>query len=261
METVTSADGTEIGYERRGEGPPAVLVHGSTADRRSWNGVAPLLEEDFTLHIMDRRGRGASGDAEDYHIEREFEDVAAVVEAAGEDVVLIGHSYGALSSLGAARLTDSIRRMVLFEPPLATPNQEETPADILDRRYELVEEDDREGIIETFFVEVANSPDRLEYYREQGTMDMRIAAAPTLPREVNGTDVYVPGPEDFEDVTVPTLVLMGSETAGPMAEGVRRAAELLPKSEFQIIDGVGHSAIYAAPDTFVDTIRPFLREG
>ncbi len=259
MESITSADGTEIAYERRGEGPPAVLVHGSTADHRSWDWVAPLLEDELTLHIMDRRGRGESGDTEPYDIEREFEDVAALVDTIGDEVFLIGHSYGALASFGASRLTDNIRCMAIFEPPLWTPEKPVAPDNVLDDLYELVEADDREGIIETFFIDVAESPERLEAYRELGTWDMRVAAAPTLPREVEGTNVYRPDREDFAGVTVQTLVLLGAETEGHLPYGTRRAADMLPAAELQVIDGVDHSAIYEHPETFVDAVLPFLR--
>ena len=93
-EEVVSADGTPIAVWRTGEGPPLVLVHGAAADHGRWAPVLPALQERFTVLAMDRRGRGGSGDAEDYEIEREYEDVAAVVEWAGDGVDLLGHSHG-----------------------------------------------------------------------------------------------------------------------------------------------------------------------
>jgi peptide-methionine (S)-S-oxide reductase len=84
MATITSKDGTRIAYSRSGSGPPLVLVHGTTADHTRWARVLPELEPHFTVYAMDRRGRGGSGDAADYAIEREFEDVAAVVDAIGD---------------------------------------------------------------------------------------------------------------------------------------------------------------------------------
>src|SRR3712207_301123 len=105
---VISADGTPIGYERSGEGPPLVLVHGATSDRRRWAPILPALEKRFTVYAVDRRGRGASGDAQTYAIEREFEDIAAVVDAIGGPVDLIGHSYGALCVLEAATRSTNV---------------------------------------------------------------------------------------------------------------------------------------------------------
>src|SRR5262245_15334434 len=103
MDHVTSRDGTPIGYERSGQGPPLILVHGTTADHSRWAPVLPALSERFTVSAVDRRGRGASGDAPIYAIEREFEDVAALVDAVGGPVYLLGHSYGALCALEGAR--------------------------------------------------------------------------------------------------------------------------------------------------------------
>jgi alpha-beta hydrolase superfamily lysophospholipase len=96
MKTVTSADGTLIAYEQGGKGPPLVLVHGTTANRTRWASVRARFEAHFTVTAMDRRGCGDSGDNPDYAIEREFEDVVAVVNALGAPVLLFGHSYGAL---------------------------------------------------------------------------------------------------------------------------------------------------------------------
>jgi pimeloyl-ACP methyl ester carboxylesterase len=91
-----------------------VLVHGAVADHTRWRRLLPYREPQVTVHAMDRRGRGASGDASDYHATREFEDVAAVVdEAAGSAVDLYGHSFGGFCAFGAAQLTSNIHRLVL----------------------------------------------------------------------------------------------------------------------------------------------------
>jgi len=116
QETVTSVDGTPIVYWRSGEGPPLVLVHGASADHSRWTPVLPAFEQRFTVYAVDRRGRGGSGDSDDYTIEREFEDVAAVVDSLGEPANLLGHSYGALCALEAALLTRNVRKLVLYEP-------------------------------------------------------------------------------------------------------------------------------------------------
>ena len=103
---VKSRDGTRIAAHVGGAGPPLLAVHGATADHSTtWRLVGPMFEERFTLYRMDRRGRSHSGDADDYSIEREFEDIAAVVDAIGEPAFVIGHSYGAEITLGALLLT------------------------------------------------------------------------------------------------------------------------------------------------------------
>src|SRR5688572_23578187 len=93
--TVRSADGAAIACWRSGQGPPLILVHGTGADHRRWAPVLPALRDRFTVWAVDRRGRGGSGDAEEYALEREADDVAAVVAAADEPASVLGHSYGA----------------------------------------------------------------------------------------------------------------------------------------------------------------------
>ena len=99
METVTPRDGTPIAYGRGGEDPPLVLVHGTTADRLTWEFVLPELQKHFTVYAIDRRGRGESGGGgSTYNIEREFEDVVAVIDSIDGTVGLLGHSYGAIGT-------------------------------------------------------------------------------------------------------------------------------------------------------------------
>ena len=116
---VVSRDGTQIGCWTSGEGPPLVLVHGAMADHTRWRPLLPYLEPHATVHAIDRRGRGASGDGPDYQVAREFEDIAAVVdavaEASGSAVDLYGHSYGGFCAFGGAALTANISRLVLYE--------------------------------------------------------------------------------------------------------------------------------------------------
>ena len=114
--TVTTESGTPLAYWRSGKGPPLVLVHGTAADHSRWRPVLPALEERFTVYAIDRRGRGGSGDSDDYAVEREFEDVAAVVDSLGEPVNLLGHSYGGLVALEAALLTRNVRKTRAVRP-------------------------------------------------------------------------------------------------------------------------------------------------
>jgi pimeloyl-ACP methyl ester carboxylesterase len=111
METVTSRDGTPIAYERGGEGPPLVLVHGTTSDHLTWEPVLPELQKHFTVYAIDRRGRGESGNGggAGYDIEREFEDVVAVIDSIDGPADLFGHSYGAICALEAALRSGQVR--------------------------------------------------------------------------------------------------------------------------------------------------------
>src|SRR2546427_8868498 len=115
--TTVSADGVRIAYARIGRGRPLVIVGGALYDHRRWLPVARLLSQQATVHVMDRRGRGGSGDAATYTSEREVDDIAAVIAAAGGSADLLGHSSGALLSIPAAGTGLPIRRLVLDEPP------------------------------------------------------------------------------------------------------------------------------------------------
>ncbi len=161
---VSSVDGTEIACWTTGDGPPLVLVHGATADHTRWAPVLPHLEPHFTVHAIDRRGRGASGDAADYTVEREYDDVAAVVDAvaaqAGAAVDLLGHSFGGVCAFGAATRTSHLRRLVLYEGwPTPHPEALALPADVKLRMDALLAVGDREGVLEVFFREIVAMPE------------------------------------------------------------------------------------------------------
>jgi pimeloyl-ACP methyl ester carboxylesterase len=156
---VVSRDGTEIAYWTSGDGPPLVLVHGAPADHTRWRPLLPYLESHATVHARDRRGRGASGDAPDYHLARAFEDVAAVVdavaEASGSAVDVYGHSFGGVCAFGGATLISSIRRLVLYEgwPPV-NPDAWALPPGIGPRVDALLADGDGEAVAEMVFREL-----------------------------------------------------------------------------------------------------------
>ena len=114
----SSADGTRIGCELVGEGPPLLAVHGSTADRHRFAAVQTRLAESFRLHLMDRRGRGLSAEETpaDYSLEREAEDIRAVVAAIDGPVLVLAHSYGGACALEAVTDCEGIARMLVYEP-------------------------------------------------------------------------------------------------------------------------------------------------
>ncbi len=161
---VVSRDGTEIAYWTSGDGPPLVLVHGTTADHTRWAPVLKYLEPHVTVHTADRRGRGGSGDAAEYDRMREFEDVAAVVDAvaetSGSAVDLLGHSFAGFCAFGAATLTSNIRKLVLYEGwPVPNPEALAIPPALQARIDALLAEGERERALEAFFREIVRMPD------------------------------------------------------------------------------------------------------
>jgi pimeloyl-ACP methyl ester carboxylesterase len=260
LATITSKDGTRIAYARRGSGPPLVLVHGTTADHTRWARLLPELERRFTVYAMDRRGRGGSGDAAEYAIEREFEDVAAVIDAIGAPVFLFGHSYGAICSLEASLLTDKVRRLVLYEPPLPVGGPAYPPG-TPERIQALVDAGDLEAALEVFFREVVRMPDReFAVYRALPTWNARVALAPTIPRELTIERGYRFRPERFATLSVPTLLLLGGDSPPLFRQAIDAVGAALPTGRIAVMAGQQHVAMDTAPELFLKELTGFLLE-
>jgi pimeloyl-ACP methyl ester carboxylesterase len=252
----TSADGTQIGCHVSGDGPALVLVHGTAADHSRWAGVIPALADRFTIYAIDRRGRGASGDAGDYAIESEFDDLAAVVDAIGGDVDVLGHSYGAVCALAAATRTSNLRRLVLYEPPLPV-GIEVYPAGLTERLNALLAADDRDGVVSTFMQEVVRMPPaQLEALRSDPSWEARLAAAHTIPRELRLVDGE--GFERFAAVDAPTLLLVGGDSPPFLVEASRRLEQALPDARLETMPGQQHVAMNTAPELFLGLVLDFL---
>jgi pimeloyl-ACP methyl ester carboxylesterase len=262
MEQVASRDGTAIAYRRSGEGPPLVLVHGTSATHTRWAPILPALEKKFTLYAVDRRGRGASGEASSYAIEREFEDIAAVVDSLSEPANLLGHSFGAICALEAALLTENIRRLVLYEPPLPLEGVPIYPPGIIDRLQRLLDAGDREGVVATFMSEVVRMPPHeLSLFKTLPAWTERVAAAHTLPRELRVHEQYLFTADRFADLGIPTLLLLGSDSPAFFKAAVEAIDTVLPDSQIVTLPGQQHIAIDTAPDLFTHEALAFLSSG
>ncbi|MFD1512859.1 alpha/beta fold hydrolase [Halomarina rubra] len=265
METVTSADGTTIAYERTGRGPPLVLVHGSAGDHTRWElfGVRERLAEEHTVYAVDRRGRGESGDAPEYAIEREFEDVAAVVDAIDEPAAVLGHSYGATCAMEAALRTDAVDRLVLYEPDLVVDDlldDLESRGVLADLKTRLDAGDD-EGALVRFLADVAElDPAEVDALRAAPNWPDRVAAAHTLYRETVAPREYTFDPTRFESLTTPTLLLTGSESPAYLRASTDLARDSLPNCRVVVFEGHGHVAMNTAPERFVEAVLTFCRE-
>lgn len=261
--TITSADATPIRCWSAGRGRPIVAVHGASTDHTTWRFVGPLLEQRFTVHAVDRRGRGGSGDAGRYALEREFEDVAAVVrtvaDRAGRAVDLLGHSFGALAALGAARLAgDHVRRLVLYEPADLGP----APAadrDLASRLEALAAAGEREALLDVFYREaVGMAPADLDDLRAQPIWPARVAAAHTIAREIWAELRFEPDPSWFEAVKMPTLLLLGGRSPAAVAAATEHLRAALPDARVAVMPGQGHVAILTAPKLVADLVAEFL---
>jgi len=258
MLKVTSKDGTSIACAKSGHGPPLVLVHGTTADHTRWAPVLAALEASFTLYAVDRRGRGESGDAPNYAIEREFEDVAAVVDAIGGPVDLLGHSYGAICSLGASLLTRNIRRLVLYEPPIPVNGPIYEPA-VRERVQALLDAGDRQGVVTAFFRDVARMPPgELEMLQKLPNWPARVSAAATIPREMRVGDRYDFEPGRFATMRTPTLLLLGGASPPFFRPAIEAVHAALPVSRIVVLEGQQHVAMNTASELFTRTVLDFL---
>lgn len=260
MERVQSKDGTLIAYVRYGNGPALVLVHGTTADHNRWQPVLFQLKERYTVYALDRRGRGESEDHLPYSIEREFEDIAAVVDSIGMPVNLLGHSYGAICSLEAARLTKNINRLVLYEPPISFGIDGFYPPVVIDTIRLQLKAGDHAAVVETFLREIPRVPlNELSLMKELPSWPRRVSTAHTILREIQASNTgYRFDPANFRDMITPTLLLLGSDSPDFFRTAIYRLHEALPDNTVAVMPGQQHVAIDAAPELFLGYVFNFL---
>jgi pimeloyl-ACP methyl ester carboxylesterase len=266
MTRVASRDGTQIVYWTSGEGPPLVVVHGAPADHTRWRPLLPYLEPHASVHAMDRRGRGASGDGPDYDLVREYEDVVAVVDAvagaSGTPVDLYGHSHGGIVAFGAATLTSNLRRLVLYEGwPVPNPDVYALPPGLEERMDALLAEGDRDAVVETLFRELElMSAEDMAAFKAAPSWPGRVAAAHTITREVRAETGARLDPELAGRITVPVLLLTGEHSSDPAKTDIETVAAALPDARIVVIEGQEHVADVLEPEVFAEHVLAFLRD-
>lgn len=249
MDHVRSADGTEIAVERVGTGDPLVCLHGTGGSRGSFRAVVDELDDGFECVLVDRRGRGASGDADDHSLEREVEDALAVLDRVDGPVSLFGHSFGGIVSLEVARRTDRLDRLVLYEPPVV-----DDESFSLDELRDAYETDGDRGALRSFW-EQAIGEEHPEGWDEW------VEDAPpghTFVRESVAVAEY-DLPETV-DVGAPTLSLVGTDSKPSIRESGVVAHEAIPESRLVELDGHGHGATASAPCLMAAEVESFLAE-
>lgn len=254
---VRSSDDTQIGVHTVGSGVPLVLVHGAWSWAEHWLSVAEELAEAHACWVMDRRGRGRSGDGDDYSFDREIEDITAVLEAAGPGANLLGHSSGAIYALETARRT-AVGRLVLYEPPLRWAERGD-PAALVDRIRALVEEDQLEQAAELFFREEGRlDDDGLAFLKTLPDWEPRVALAAICVREwdaILGADLSV---DQYRELSTPTLILAGSENLDHPSMATETLAATLPQSRVAVLEGQAHSAHRTDPPLVAAEVRASL---
>jgi pimeloyl-ACP methyl ester carboxylesterase len=258
---VQSTDGTSLAVWVDGQGPPIVLVHGSIADHTT---LAPLIDElrtDMTTYSMDRRGFGASGDTAPYSIERDFDDVAAVVDAVAADaegpVALFGHSYGASCAMGGAARTTNVHHLVLYEPSLGLTY----PPGSITRIEAAIDAGDLDAAVVAVLVEILElGEEEITTMRASQNPDWatRIASAWTLPRECEVEEGWVFRPGQFDAIQSPTLLLAGAESPADLAKATDHACSAIPDARIETLPGHAHMAHKSDPALVGTLIRRFV---
>ncbi|MBA3635344.1 MAG: alpha/beta hydrolase [Rubrobacteraceae bacterium] len=261
METTRSRDGTTIAFDRSGDGPPVIVVGGATCDRAMTRPLAEELAKHFTVINYDRRGRGDSGDIAPYAVEREVEDIVALIAEAGGTASVYGHSSGAGLALHAAAHGLPITRLVLHEPPYVSDVEEERRiSQEYGENLEVILAEGRRGdAVELFFTTVGMPREMVDQMRHAPMWAGLETVAPTLAydSEVMG-DISRGGtiPTDLLGaVTVPALVLCGGASPGWMVDIGRQVADGMPKGRHGVLEGQEH---VVPPETLVPVLVEFF---
>ncbi|MCK2213479.1 alpha/beta fold hydrolase [Actinomadura sp. ATCC 31491] len=265
MTEIRSADGTRIATTRTGAGPAVILVDGAMSHRgQSINdGLATVLSGTFTVWTYDRRGRGESGDTAPYAPEREIEDLAAVIEAAGGPVFLYGTSSGAALALAAADAGLPIRRLALYEPPfIVDGTRPAIPADYLSRLDELLAAGRRAEAVRYFMRKGVGLPGPVvAMMRFMPAWPKLKAVAHTLPYDAAFVAAYEQGRPypagSWPGVKVPVLVMDGGKSQAWIRNAARALAGVLPDAEHRTLDGQTH---IVKPEALAPALTAFFHE-
>jgi pimeloyl-ACP methyl ester carboxylesterase len=256
MEYVTSKDGTRIAFDRMGEGPGVILVTGGSVDRSSNAPLAELLADRFAVFNYDRRGRGPSGDTPPYAVQREVEDLEAVIDAAGGSAFAYGTSSGAALALEAAAGGLSITKLALWEPPYVVDPAMRPPSDTAKEFEQLVSEGRRGDAVEFFMAKVVGMPaEFVDQARTQPWWDATEALAHTLAYDATIMGIYSVPVDRAALVAAPTLVITGSASFPFMHETAQALAKALPKGEVRTLEAQGHNV---APEAIAPPLEEFF---
>lgn len=260
---IDSPDGVPIAVFSSGAGPAVLLVHGASADHTTFRVIGPLLEGRFAVHAVDRRGRGASGDREPYDVEREFEDVAAVATAIAEETgrpaAVIGHSYGGRCALGAALRTAAIGAVVSYEGAPTPAHASYRPAGVEARLRAHLAAGDPSVVLETFMTEVVGmSAAELERYKADPVWPLRVAAAPTILRELDAESAPAASLAALGNVRQPVLQVLGGDSLRAFGAATQALNDRLRDGSVVVIEGARHAAHHTHPTDFVAAVEAFL---
>lgn len=241
---VKSKDGTKIVFEKYGAGPVVILVNG-TVGYRDYHGdreLAQMLADNFTAVIYDRRGRGESADTPPYSVDREIDDIEALVVAMGGQADLYGVSTGAALVLkAAARLKERVSRVAMFEPPWLGEEMKSVFLVTREKLDKLIAQDKFDDAV-SLFMENFMSPDDVKAFQDAYPEDWSIMndVAPTLAYDYAILDDGVPPANVAAQVTQPVLLMEGSEDLPYARDSIRELLKALPQGSVKTLVGQSH---------------------
>lgn len=243
MSNVVSRDGTTIAYEQMGRGPALILVDGALCSRSfgPMPKLAPLLAQDFTVFMYDRRGRGASGDTKPYHKAREVEDLAALVAEAGGSAFVLGLSSGAALAMEAAASGVNITRLALYEPPYMI--GEDGHGVHEGQLSRLIASDRRADAVKYFMRKMVGLPPVFVAMMQlmPGVWGKLKAVAHTLPYDAAVMGDYSLPAQRIAGISVPALVMDGEKTDARLHRAVQAVAAAIPNAERRTLKGQTHN--------------------
>ncbi len=254
MNTVTSSDGTTIAYDRAGSGPAVVLIAGAFNDRATLAPLAAALAGDFTVVTYDRRARGDSGDTKPWSVDREAEDLDALIAAVGGSAHVFGFSSGGILALHAAARGSAVSRAVCYEPPY--PFGEGNAADLPRRLGELVDAGRPGDAVELFQLEGIGLPREVVAQIRRSPM---FPALEAMAQSVVYDSSITTGAAPPASLATPTLVMHGALTWPELARSAVATAAALPKGRHVEVPGGARHTI--EPAVTAPVVAEFLREG
>ena len=263
MRTVTSKDGTTIAYDQTGMGPALILVGGALSERSAGGPMAALLAPSFTVFSYDRRGRGDSGDTPPYAVEREIEDIAALIERAGGSADLYGMSSGAVLALRAAAHGLPVAKLAMYEPPVSIDDvRSPVPQDYVTHLGELASAGQRGEAVEYFMTTAVEVP--LAMVAEMRAAPMwpgMEAVAHTLAYDGTVMGDMMSGDREtiqrFASVTTPTLIMAGGASPEWMRNSVQALVDVIPNARRLTLEGQTHAV---DPNLLVPVLQAFFAE-
>ena len=258
METVTSSDGTTIALDRLGDGPAVILVCGASTDRSANTRLGALLARHFTVFNFDRRGRGDSGDTAPYAVEREVEDIGALIDEAGGSAFAYGTSSGAALALEAAASGLAITRLALWEPPFVLDESRRPPADTARTYTEMVSAGRRGDTVEYFMTKVVGlPPEFVAEARNAPFWQAQEALAHTLAYDATIMGDYSLPVERAAAVATQTLVMAGGASFPFMRETAQTLADVIPAGQLRVLEGQEHNV---DPEALAPVLEEYFKD-